>query len=67
MAREVSLSRDGQLSAAAAAAVATVTVTGLGDDAMGDLAGGEVADGGCAVVEGVEKGTDMAGGGCIGD
>ena len=38
---------------------------GRGDDAMGRLTGGEVAEIVCGVVGGVETGTDIAGGGCI--
>ena len=40
---------------------------GLGDDAMGGLADGEVANGGCGVVGGVETSTDIAGEGYIDD
>ena len=40
---------------------------GLGDDAMAGLADGEVADGDCGVVGGVETGTDIAGEGYIDD
>ena len=38
---------------------------GLGDDVVGGLTDGEVADGSCGVVGGVEVGTDIARKGCI--
>ena len=40
---------------------------GFGDDVVGGLAEGEVADGSCGVVGGVEAGTDIAREGCIDD
>ena len=40
---------------------------GLGDDVVGGLADGEVADGSCGVVGGVEASTDIARKGCVDD